>query len=138
MADIVDRATRSRMMSGIRGKNTRPEVKVRRSLHAAGLRYRLHDRRLPGRPDIVLSRFRTVVFVHGCFWHGHAGCRYAYRPKSNVAFWQAKIVGNVERDTRVTHELGLLGWRVLTIWECSMDFVSLAELRQAIIAGPPA
>lgn len=105
-------------MSGIRGANTRPELTVRQFLHRAGLRFRLHVRDLPGRPDIVLPRYRTVVEVRGCFWHRHPGCRYAYTPSSNKAFWKAKFRDNVKRDCRTGKELRALGWRVLTIWEC--------------------
>jgi DNA mismatch endonuclease (patch repair protein) len=105
-------------MSGIRGRDTQPELAVRRILHACGLRYRLHVRRLPGRPDIVLPRYRAVVFVHGCFWHQHAGCPYAYRPKSNREFWESKLDGNVARDELQQRILGELGWRVFVVWEC--------------------
>lgn len=119
MPDIVDPGTRSRMMSGIRGKDTKPEMRVRRRLHAAGLRYRLHDGRLPGKPDLVLPRARTVVFVHGCFWHQHEGCRYAYEPATNTAFWRNKLRSNVERDARVESELTKAGWTVEIIWECA-------------------
>jgi DNA mismatch endonuclease, patch repair protein len=118
MADIVDRKTRSRMMAGIRGRDTKPELRVRRYLHRAGLRFRLHDRRLPGRPDIVLPRFRTVVFVHGCFWHQHPGCRFAYMPTSNRQFWQEKLSRNVNRDRERQANLASVGWRVIVVWEC--------------------
>lgn len=118
MADIVDSKTRSRMMAGIRGKNTKPEVKVRQALHAAGYRYRLHRADLPGKPDIVLPSRRAVVFVHGCFWHRHKGCPAATTPTTRPEFWQAKLSGNVERDER---NIGLLreqGWAVHIVWEC--------------------
>ncbi|MBK7349912.1 MAG: DNA mismatch endonuclease Vsr [Gemmatimonadetes bacterium] len=118
MTDIVDRATRSKMMSGIRGKDTKPGLLVRRYLHRAGLRYRLHAKALPGRPDLVLTRYRTVIQVHGCFWHRHRGCRYAYFPSSNVPFWRAKFFENTSRDRRNDRKLRALGWKVLTIWEC--------------------
>ena len=118
MPDIVDQATRSRMMSGIRGKDTKPEMEVRRFLHRLGFRYRLHDKHLPGRPDIVLPRYRTVVFVHGCFWHQHSGCKLAAKPDTNAEFWHVKLGGNVERDARNMVRLDELGWRSLTIWEC--------------------
>src|SRR5690349_16298349 len=100
MPDIVDAATRSRMMSGIRGINTGPERLVRSFLHRAGLRFRLHARNLPGKPDIVLPKHHTVVLVHGCFWHRHRNCRYAYTPKSRLDFWQRKFESNVARDSR--------------------------------------
>jgi DNA mismatch endonuclease, patch repair protein len=118
MTDIVDRVTRSRMMSGIRGKDTRPELAVRRYLHREGLRFRLHDPKLAGKPDIVLPRYRVVVDVRGCFWHCHDGCRNATRPKSNSAFWTDKLRANVERDARNVAALEALGWRVFVVWEC--------------------
>lgn len=106
------------MMSGVRSKHTRPELLVRRFLHARGFRYRLHDRGLPGRPDIVLRRFRTIVDVRGCFWHQHPGCRFAVMPSSNRAFWQDKLGRNMERDSRNTASLQALGWHVCVMWEC--------------------
>jgi len=118
MTDIVDSATRSRMMAGIRSGNTRPELALRRALHARGFRYRLHVGGLPGRPDLVLRRHSTVVFVHGCFWHRHQGCKYAYTPKSRKDFWEKKFKENVERDRKAKKELKKLGWRVIVIWEC--------------------
>lgn len=119
--DIVTPAVRSRMMAGIRGKDTRPEIYVRSRLHRAGLRFRLHSRDLPGRPDIVLPRHHAVVFVHGCFWHRHAGCKRAYTPKSNAEFWHSKFEANVRRDARNADQLRAEGWRVFTVWECSLD-----------------
>jgi DNA mismatch endonuclease (patch repair protein) len=118
MPDIVSKEVRSRMMSGIRGKDTAPEMLVRRYMHRAGLRYRLHVKVLPGRPDIVVQRHRTVVFVHGCFWHCHQGCKDAAQPKTRPEFWMAKLDGNVARDARDQRLLVDLGWRVLTVWEC--------------------
>ncbi len=120
MSDIVDSETRSRMMSRIRGRDTRPELGLRRALHARGLRYRLHDPRLPGRPDIVFPRFRAACFVHGCFWHRHAGCRYATTPATRAAFWAAKFEANVARDARNRIELLAVGWRVAVVWECAL------------------
>ena len=120
MTDIVDAATRSRMMSGIRGKDTAPERTVRSFLHRAGLRFRIHCRDLPGTPDIVLPRFRAVVLVHGCFWHRHPACRYAYTPGSNLAFWNRKFEENVARDGRKEQTLRELGWRVFVVWECEV------------------
>lgn len=137
MADIVDRETRSRMMSAIRGKDTKPELLVRRYLHRAGLRYRLHANELPGRPDLVLARFKTVIQVHGCFWHRHRGCRFAYTPSSNRAFWQAKFEENKSRDARNNRKLLGLGWRVLTIWECeAYKSRNLARLLRCIREEP--
>jgi DNA mismatch endonuclease (patch repair protein) len=120
MVDIVDKKTRSRMMSGIRGANTQPEIAVRRRLYRAGYRYRLHSSKVPGRPDIVLPRLRAVVFVHGCFWHRHPGCKYAYTPRSNFRFWKTKFADNVSRDRKVRRELAKEGWRVHVIWECQV------------------
>lgn len=120
MADIVDTATRSRMMAGIRGKDTRPEKTLRSALHASGLRYRLHARDVPGRPDLLFPRFGAVVFVHGCFWHRHQGCRYATTPASRPEFWQAKFAANVTRDRKVREALAKGGWRVATVWECTL------------------
>lgn len=120
MADIVDRETRSRMMAGIRGADTRPEIALRRALHRMGFRYRLQPLDLPGRPDLVFPKYRAVVFVHGCFWHRHPGCPYAYEPKSNVDFWQRKFRENAERDRRVIGKLRNRGWRVAVVWECAV------------------
>jgi DNA mismatch endonuclease (patch repair protein) len=108
-------------MSRIRGRDTAPELALRRALHRRGLRYRLHDAKLPGRPDIVFPSRRAVVFVHGCFWHRHDGCRIATTPKSNTAFWQAKFDRNVERDLRNCERLGELGWTVIVVWECELS-----------------
>ena len=132
MTDIVDRKTRSRMMAGIRGVNTKPELAVRRRLFAAGFRYRLHPAGLPGRPDIVLPRYRSVLFVHGCFWHRHAQCKFAYTPKSNVSFWNAKFEANVARDKLVRQQLKKAGWRVHVIWECQVNERNLAEVVRKI------
>ena len=137
MADVVDKATRSRMMSGIRGKNTKPELLVRRYLHGRGLRFRLHAAALPGKPDIVLPRYRKVVFVHGCFWHHHAGCKYATLPSSRAEFWANKLSENVARDQYQIAALEGLGWRVLIVWECELrDGVTrLESLYSEILEG---
>lgn len=119
MADVVDAASRSRMMAGIRGKNTRPEMILRRGLHSRGFRYRLHDRRLPGSPDLVFPGRRAVIFIHGCFWHGH-DCHLFRLPTTRRAFWEAKIEGNRVRDEAAEAALLADGWRVLTIWECAL------------------
>ncbi len=119
----MDRLTpehRSWNMSRIRSSNTKPERMVRSLLHRMGYRFRLNRKDLPGTPDIVLPRHKAVVLVHGCYWHRHPGCRYAYTPKSRVEFWQAKFDANVERDKRVEAELVALGWRVFTVWECEV------------------
>lgn len=107
-------------MSRIKAENTKPEVLVRSLLFRKGLRFRKNDRRLPGHPDIVLPKYRTVVFVNGCFWHGHENCRYASVPKTNVKFWETKIKTNVERDERVAEDLRKAGWNVITVWECML------------------
>jgi DNA mismatch endonuclease (patch repair protein) len=119
MADSMTAAERSAMMGRIKGKDTRPELTVRRILHAAGFRYRLHAKDLPGRPDIVLSSRRTLVFVNGCFWHGH-DCHGTRLPKSNRRFWNAKIKANMACDARNLAECRRLGWRVLVVWECAL------------------
>lgn len=126
MADVVDPSTRSRMMASIRSKHTAPELALRRALHAAGFRFRLHARKLPGRPDVVLPKWRAAVQVHGCFWHRHDGCRYATTPASRPEFWAAKFAGNVERDARNHAALRALGWRVATIWGCALSKERLA------------
>jgi len=116
--DIVTPQRRSAIMSRIRGKDTKPEMRVRRFIHGLGLRYRLHRKDLPGRPDLVFPSRRLAVFVHGCFWHGHEGCGLAYKPKSNVEFWTNKLKKNQERDARAIRELSGLGWETKVIWEC--------------------
>ncbi|MXZ49675.1 MAG: DNA mismatch endonuclease Vsr [Rhodobacteraceae bacterium] len=120
MADTVDKETRSRMMAAIRGKNTKPEMALRKALHARGFRYRLHGKGIYGKPDLVLRKFNTVVFVHGCFWHQHSGCRYSSIPSSNRDFWLNKLNSNVARDQAVVHKLLESGWRIATVWECSL------------------
>lgn len=123
--DIVSPERRSAMMAGIRGKDTKPELVVRRLAHHLGYRFRLHRRDLPGTPDLVFPGRRKLVFVHGCFWHRHPGCRFAYQPKSNVESWRAKFDTNVTRDARVRRELDKMGWDVLTIWECETTDVEM-------------
>lgn len=119
MADVVDRETRSRMMAGIRSKNTRPEMLIRRGLHAEGFRYRLHKGGLPGKPDLVLLKWNAVVFVHGCFWHVHDCPRFKW-PSSREEFWRVKLTRNRARDTESVDSLVALGWRVLIVWECAL------------------
>ncbi len=118
--DIVDTKTRSRMMSGIGGKDTKPELLLRRGLHARGFRFRLHDKRLPGKPDLVLPKFKAAIFVHGCFWHRHEGCRYATTPSTRPEFWAEKFATNLERDARNEAAVRDLGWRIAIVWECSL------------------
>jgi DNA mismatch endonuclease (patch repair protein) len=135
VTDRLSRAHRSWNMSRIRGADTKPERVVRSVLHQLGFRFRLKPRRLPGRPDIVLTRHRTVVFVHGCFWHRHPRCRFAYTPKSNLPFWLGKFTENVERDRRVRRELTKLGWRVLIVWECRTQHHNFANWLARLIAS---
>lgn len=120
MTDFLTPAERSDRMSRIRGKDTQPELALRKVLHRLGLRYRLHGAGLPGKPDLVFPRYRTVVFVHGCFWHRHDGCNIATTPKSNTPFWLEKFEKNVTRDARVATQLEALGWRVFIVWECEL------------------
>ena len=120
MVDKVSKEVRSYNMSRIRSKDTTPEILVRSYLFSKGLRFRKNDKRYPGSPDIVLPKYKTMVFVHGCFWHLHDGCKYAVMPKSNVEFWEKKLYGNKERDERNKKELEELGWKVITVWECEL------------------
>ncbi|MBA4277796.1 MAG: very short patch repair endonuclease [Ralstonia sp.] len=122
---------RSRMMAGIRGKDTRPELALRSALFAAGFRYQLHQRGLPGSPDLVFPKYRAALFVHGCFWHRHEGCRYTTSPKTNSDFWRLKFEGNVSRDARNVALLGELGWRVAIVWECALKR-SVDEVAQSV------
>ncbi|MGB8684288.1 MAG: very short patch repair endonuclease [Candidatus Binatus sp.] len=134
MADIVSRAVRSRMMAGIRSKNTRPEILIRYELFARGYRYRLHVSTLPGKPDLVFPKLRAVIFVHGCFWHRHA-CPLFKWPSTNVTFWRTKILGNCAVDRRVLKQLKIADWRVLTIWECSLKGAKRAEIDRVVKAA---
>lgn len=120
MIDTVDPITRSRIMSAVKGKNTTPELIVRKYIHSQGFRYRLHKRALPGTPDLVLRKYRLVIFVHGCFWHRHKDCYYATIPATRTKFWREKFEHNQLRDARQVAELLELGWRVLTVWECGL------------------
>ena len=131
MTDIVDSQRRSELMAGVRGRDTAPELAVRRIAHRMGLRFRLHRNDLPGRPDLVFPKHRLAVFVHGCFWHRHEGCRYASTPKSRAAFWTEKFAANVERDARQEAALRTLGWRVLVIWQCETRDEAAVERRLA-------
>lgn len=127
MTDIVSPAVRSRLMAGIQGKDTMPELLVRRYLHVAGLRFRVNVRSLPGTPDIVLARYHTVVFVHGCFWHRHTGCRFATTPSTRAEFWQTKFAANIARDRVSTARLRAARWHVLTVWECQAGSVDALD-----------
>lgn len=126
MADHVTKAKRSAIMSAIRGKDTRPEMVVRRAAHRLGLRYRLHVRSLPGRPDLVLPKHGIAIFVNGCFWHGHVGCKRNSIPKSNSDFWKSKIEENTRRDAENSRCLNSLGWRVVVLWECEVRSSEMA------------
>ncbi len=132
MPDSVNTSTRSRMMAGIRGKNTRPELKVRSALHRRGFRFRLHGAGIPGRPDIVFSSRSAVIFVHGCFWHRHQGCHWCTDPEARGDFWEAKFRANVERDHR--QQLALLdqGWRVGIVWECATRTKGFEQIVEAL------
>jgi len=135
MADRISQEHRSWNMSRIRGKNTGPEKQLRSLLHRAGFRFRLHDAGLPGKPDLVLPRYKTVIFVHGCYWHRHPGCSRATTPKSRTDFWLAKFQGTVERDERKAKELRNQGWRVITVWECDLERtpdIVLRKVRQQL------
>ena len=120
MADVHSKEVRSYNMSCIKGKNTKPELLVRKFLFANGFRYRLHDKRLPGKPDIVLSKYKSVIFIHGCFWHGHNGCQKFVVPKTRTEFWLNKISTNISNDKKHIRELRKDGWRVFTVWECTL------------------
>ena len=120
MTDVHNTQTRSYNMSRIRGKDTKPEMVVRRFLFANGFRYRLHDTKLPGKPDIVLPKYKTVIFVNGCFWHGHKGCSYFVLPKTRTEWWLQKIKGTMARDKAAEVALNVLGWKVIVIWECQL------------------
>lgn len=131
MADVVDPATRSRMMSGIRGKDTKPEMTIRKALHARGFRYRVHCKDLPGNPDLCLPKYRAVIFVHGCFWHGH-GCHLFKWPKTRPDFWRGKIERNCEVDRAAENRLLKQGWRVAVIWECALKGRSRLSLEDVV------
>ena len=137
MADVHNEKTRSYNMSQIKGKNTKPEILVRKFLHAKGFRFRLHVKDMPGKPDIVLRKYKTVISVHGCFWHGHAHCRYFIVPKTRTEWWLEKIGKNIKNDEKALADLIKIGWKVITIWECELkkDKVSetLAKLPGKII-----
>jgi DNA mismatch endonuclease (patch repair protein) len=127
MADVHSPETRSYNMSQIKGKDTKPEIQVRKFLFAQGFRYRIHDKRLPGKPDIVLPKYKTVIFVNGCFWHGHEGCKYFVVPKTRSEWWLAKINRNIELDKLNREKLQQLGWRIITIFECNLKTKAIYE-----------
>lgn len=125
MTDVHDKTTRSFNMSRIKGKNTKPEILLRKFLFSKGFRFRLHDKNLPGKPDIVLPKYKTVIFVNGCFWHGHEGCRYFVVPKTRTDWWLEKIQGNKQKDNENLLRLTQLGWKIVTIFECELKRVKL-------------
>jgi DNA mismatch endonuclease (patch repair protein) len=129
--DKLSPTVRSRVMSAVHGKNTTPEIKVRQALHALGFRFRIHRDDLPGKPDIVLPKYRTCIFVHGCFWHQHPGCKRASRPSTNIDFWFRKLTRNTERDNLNYQALKALGWKVLVIWECEIKDIGV--LKQSLL-----
>ena len=133
MVDIVTAEVRSRMMSGIRGSNTKPELLLRKGLHALGFRFRLHDRSLPGKPDIVLPRYKAVIFAHGCFWHGH-DCHLFKWPSTRPEFWQAKIARNRAVDERTEAALSEAGWRQAIVWECALKGKTRLPLEEVIVS----
>ena len=134
MVDVVDKKTRSRMMSGIRGKDTKPELLIRKALFAKGFRYRLHDRRLPGKPDLVFPKYDAVIFIHGCFWHGH-DCHLFKWPSTRPEFWKNKINRNREVDERNYKKIKEDGWRILTIWECAIKGKTRLSLEKIVDAS---
>jgi len=141
MVDTVDKATRSRMMAAIRGKDTKPELALRKALHARGFRYRLHGKNLPGKPDLVFPKHRAVCFVHGCFWHRHQNCRYATTPKTSRHFWENKFSATVARDRRNHTRLLKAGWRVAIVWECALRgkrfMATVSEIEEWLTSNSP-
>jgi DNA mismatch endonuclease (patch repair protein) len=137
MADVHSKEIRSYNMSQIKGKNTKPELLVRKFLHKNGFRYRLHVKDLPGKPDIVLLKYKTVIFIHGCFWHGHEGCRYYVVPKTRTEWWLNKINGNINNDRKAESTLQAAGWKTINIWECelkkTMIELTLSSLIQTLV-----
>jgi DNA mismatch endonuclease (patch repair protein) len=123
MADVFTPQKRSAIMSRVKGQNTKPEILVRQIVHSLGCRFRLHTKTLPGKPDLVLPRLRKIIFVNGCFWHGHANCSRSALPSTNKGFWRNKILGNKERDVRVRRKLNREGWKVLVVWQCQTKHV---------------
>lgn len=135
MSDVLSRDQRHRNMAAILSASTRPELTLRYALWHQGFRYRTNDKRLPGRPDIVLPKYRTVIFVHGCFWHGHKDCKYYTVPKTNTEFWRAKIARNQERDQEVWRKLEAKGWSVIIVWECELKKAKLEETIDRVVGA---
>lgn len=133
MADVHNQQTRSYNMSQIKGKNTKPEMLVRKFLFAHGYRYKLHDKKLPGKPDIVLPKYKTVIFVHGCFWHGHTNCKYYVVPKTNTDWWLNKINRNIANDAKAVKALKRDGWKIITVWECDLKPAKVEKTLNALL-----
>jgi DNA mismatch endonuclease (patch repair protein) len=133
MTDVHDKVTRSYNMSQIKGKNTKPEIMVRKFLFSKGFRYRLHDEKLPGKPDIVLPKYKTVIFIHGCFWHGHEGCKYFVVPNTRTEWWVNKINSNIKNDNQSINYISLNGWRPIIIWECELKPKTIASTFQKLL-----
>lgn len=131
MADVHDEETRRKNMQAIKSKNTRPEMLVRQFLHSRGFRYRLHVKDLPGKPDVVLPKYKTAIFIHGCFWHGHENCKYFVVPKTKTQWWLDKIASNKSNDKSKIEKLEGLGWKVLTVWECQLK----GKLKDLTLSG---
>jgi DNA mismatch endonuclease, patch repair protein len=134
MADVHSKEIRSKNMAAIKGKNTKPELLVRKFLHANGYRYKLHDRSLPGKPDIVLPKYKTVIFVHGCFWHGHKNCKYFVVPKTRTEWWLNKINGNISNDTKVVKALKKDHWKIIKIWGCQLKPAKIEKTLTTLIS----
>jgi len=141
MADIVDKATRSRIMAAIRSKDTKPELALRKALHVRGFRYRLHGKGLPGKPDLVFPKYRAVCFMHGCFWHQHPGCKEGTKPKSRTEYWEVKFAATAARDQRSRASLLEAGWRVAIVWECSLRgkrlMATVSEIEEWLTSNSP-
>lgn len=132
MVDTISKQKRSTVMSRIKSKNTQPEIIVRKLLHGAGFRYRLHNQKLPGKPDLVLKKYRLCIFVHGCFWHAHESCKLAHAPKSRIEYWQNKLNKNVYRDKQNITRLIDQGWRVAVVWECYTRYTADEEMKSSL------
>jgi len=135
MADVHSKETRSYNMSRIRSKDTKPEMLVRKFLHKNGFRYRLHVKNMPGKPDIVLPKYKTVIFIHGCFWHGHEGCKYYVIPKTRTEWWLNKINGNINNDKQNIEYLAKIGWTVLNVWECELKKTNVENTLEQLISS---
>lgn len=133
MTDTVSPKRRSEIMRNVKGKHTKPEIIVRKFLHSRGFRFRIHDKKLPGNPDIKLTKYKTVIFVNGCFWHGHDSCKIYVMPKTNVDFWNNKIIKNVSRDQIITNNLKRIGWNVIVVWECSLKKKKREETLKSLV-----